>query len=163
MAGRNLPIDSLFPESVAAFTALQGAREARSDPDTAEKAIKAALTLAPDDVDIRLGAYRFYFYNQRYADALPHAEFIITHAARRLNIPVDWREVQTGDAPFGELEAAPGLYLQALVAWGYCKARLGAREEGRAALVKAATLDPRDRFGAGVVLAAMAASEDDEE
>lgn len=145
----------------AALQALQGAREARSNPVAAEKAILEALALAPADIEVRLGAYRFYFYNHRFAEALGHAEFVIAHAARRLNIAVDWRETAPGDAAFDELEAAPGLYLQALVAWGYCKMRLGAKDEGSAALVKASQLDPSDRFSARVILAA-AADEDDE-
>jgi tetratricopeptide (TPR) repeat protein len=141
---------------------LEGAREARSNPVAAEKAILEALSLAPADIETRLGAYRFYFYNHRFSDALPHAEFIIAHAARRLNIPVDWRDVSPEDAPFDSLEPAPGLYLQALVAWGYCMMRLDEREQGAAALEKASELDPGDRFSARVILAAAAAGDDDE-
>jgi hypothetical protein len=151
-----------LPGHVGAFAALEGAREARSNPEAAGKAVAEALAIAPNDADVRLSAYRFYFYSHRYAEALSHAEFIIAHAARRLNIPVDWREVQPGDAPFDALEAAPGLYLQALVAWGYCQVRLGAADRGSAALAKAAALDPRDRFGARLVLSAASVDDDDE-
>jgi hypothetical protein len=148
--------------ATAALLVLERAREARSAPETAGKAVLEALALAPDDVEVRLGAYRFYFYNHRMAEALPHAEFIIAYAARRLNIAVDWRAVRPGDAPFEDLEAVPGLYLQALAAWGYCKVRIGALEEGCAALSKVAALDPRDRFGARLILAATVSGEADE-
>ena len=146
---------------IAAFLALEGAHEARSAPETAEKAILEALALAPDDVEVRLGAYRFYFYNHYLAEALPHSEFIIAYAARRLNIAVDWRAVRPDDTLFEDLEAVPGLYLQALIAWGYCKVRLGAQEEGCMALSKVVALDPRDRFGAGLILATVTKEADE--
>ncbi len=138
--------------SRAALRTLEEARTARSDPETAEKAVLQALQLAPQDADIHLGAYRFYFYNHRYADALPHAQFIIEHAARRLNIPVDWRVVRPEDCDFTLLESAPGLYLQALLAWGYCHLRLGNVSLGREAIAKVAKIDPSDRFGARPIL-----------
>lgn len=84
---------------------------------------------------------------------------IIAYAARRLNIAVDWRAVRPGDAPFEDLEAVSGLYLQALAAWGYCKVRLGALEEGCAALSEVTVIDPRDRFGAGLILATTVSGE----
>ncbi len=127
---------------------LTGARQARSDPAAAERAIKKALAAAPDDFTARLAAYKFYFYNHRLAEALPHAGFIVRLAARRLNVAPDWRAVRPGDAAFDEMDEAPGVYLQALLAWGYCNARLGVCDEGALAIAKVADLDPGDRFGA---------------
>lgn len=146
--------------SQAAMRALEDARNARSDPETAEKGVLRALQLAPQDLDVRLGAYRFYFYNHRYTDALVHAHFIIEHAARRLNIPVDWRGVRSGDSDFTLLESSPGLYLQALLAWGYCNVRLGNVSPGREAIAKVAEIDPSDRFGARSILEFIDSNED---
>ena len=123
-----------------------------------------ALDLAPDDVEVRLAAYRFYFYNHRLAEALRQAASIVVHISRRLNVATDWHLVRPGDAAFSGLEEAPSLYLQALLAWGYGSVRLGGIEEGRRALEKVVELDPRDRFGArrllGVIVAAGKAEDD---
>lgn len=146
------------PMSPCIADILAGARQARSDPVTSEAAIRKALSQAPEDRDAHLAAYKFYFYNHRLAEALPHAAFLLAHSARHLNIPADWRDVKPEDASFAEAEAAPGLYLQALIAWGYCKVRTGALGEGSEALAKACALDPRDRFGARRVLAVIAAA-----
>lgn len=124
------------------------ALHALSDPIAAEQAVLAALAGAGDDLRVRLAAYRFYFYNHRLSEALPHAQTIIRLAARRLNIAVDWTEVRSQDAAFEELEEAPGLFLQALLAWGYCAVRTGCREDGLRAIAKVAELDHSDRFGA---------------
>lgn len=144
-----------FPDVAEARVAalLAGARTVRSDPAAAERAVKRALAAAPDDFSARLAAYKFYFYSHRLAEASPHAKFLVTLLARRLNVAADWRAVRPRDAAFEALEEAPGMYLQALLAWGYCRARLGAREEGAEAIAKVAELDPRDRFGAGRLLA----------
>lgn len=146
-----------------AVAALEGARQARSDPIAAEKAVLEALALAPTDLEIRLAAYRYYFYSHRIREALPHAEEILRHAARRLNISSDWRAVQAGHVAFGEFEEAPGLYLQTLLAWGYCQARLGEDHEACCALDKVIELDPDDRFGARRLLAVIKAGDGVEE
>ncbi|WP_068114910.1 hypothetical protein [Tropicimonas marinistellae] len=141
-------------DSAAALGLLErGARRARSDPAATEAALLEALELAPEDIDVRLGAYRFYFYNHRYIEALEHCEALLCHAARRLNISADWRTVSPSDASFSEAEFAPGLYLQALIAWGYCHLRRGRTEPAREALLHCVRLDPSDRFGAAAILA----------
>ncbi len=127
---------------------LEGARAARTAPAASEAAILAALHLAPDDLAVRMGAYKFYFYNARLAEALPHAAWTIAHAAHALALPEDWRQVEPGSAAFDTLEEGPRLFLQSLLAWGYCKARLGDLTEGIEAMERVAALDPHDRFGA---------------
>ncbi|WP_116133771.1 hypothetical protein [Tropicimonas sp. IMCC34043] len=142
-------------------TLLAGAEAARTRPLESAAAVARALAAAPEDPEVRLAAYRFYFYSHDYVAAGPQAEAILVHAARRLNIATDWRAVAPGDAPFKAHEFAPGLYLQALVAIGYCAARRGELTLARAALGKAAELDPTDRFGGAALLGAVEAVADD--
>lgn len=135
-------------EARAAALALADACLARSHADVAESAVRSALALAPGDLDVRVAAYRFYFYNHRLAEAAQHAAEIIMLAARRLNIAIDWREVRPDDTGFDETDAVPSIYLQSVLAWGYCMVRIGEEAEGRLALAKVVELDARDRFGA---------------
>ncbi len=157
---------SLFGDAAESFDVralLEGARQARTDPIAAERAVASALAAAPDDFGGRRGADRCYFDNHRCGEAAPHAAFLMRLVARRLNLAGDWRAVQPGDAAFEALEEAPGLYLQALIAWGYRQARLGERVESAEAIAKAAALDPRDRFGARRLLAVVTKPELSEE
>ncbi|MEM8571757.1 MAG: hypothetical protein AAGG56_12750 [Pseudomonadota bacterium] len=164
-----MPVLPKTSNTVAALGLLaRDANAARSDPVKTEAALLEALRLAPNEFDIRLAAYRFYFYNHRYDAALSHCEALLAHAARRLNVAGDWRLVGPTDAAFSEAEFAPGLYLQALIAWGYCQLRLGEEDAARAALGHVALLDPTDRFGAGFVVQLLKARdaedvEDDED
>jgi tetratricopeptide (TPR) repeat protein len=137
----------------AAQLALEGARLARSNKDLARKAVAEALRLAPDDIDVRMAAYKFHFYNQEYEPAAVHAAVCIATFAADLGLSADWRAVGPADSDFGALDQKPGRFVQALIAWGYCSARAGALAEGRAAIAKAAELDPADRFGAKRLLA----------
>lgn len=111
-----------------------------------------ALSCAPGELAVQMGAYLFYFYNHRYADALPHAETILEMAARRLNVPCDFADVRPDDADFSALETAPSIYLQALLAYGYCHLRLNDFEAGRTAIAKVCELDPTDRFHAAAII-----------
>lgn len=130
-----------------ALEILEGARAARSAPRESEAAVLAALQVAPDDRAVRMGAYKFYFYNGRLAEAVPHAAWCIRDGARALGLPEDWRAVAPGSAAFDTFDKAPRFFLQSLIAWGYCKTRIGAVEEGLAALARASELDPSDKFG----------------
>ncbi|TBW40763.1 hypothetical protein EYW49_03295 [Siculibacillus lacustris] len=137
----------------AALAALEGARAARTDPVAAEAAVAAALALAPDSWEVRTGAYKFYFYDHRLAEAVPHAAFCIAAAARALGLDEDWRRIAPRSAAFDGFDAEPRRLLHALVAWGYCRIRTGDFEGGAAALAKVAELDPADRLGAARLIA----------
>lgn len=146
-----------------ALDALASAPGALSDPEGTARVVGKALEKAPHDLDVRLGAYRFFFYTHRFAEAVPQAEAILALAAQRLNVAADWRAVRADDAAFGAAELAPGLYLQALIALAYCHMRLGDFERGQPYLDKVFELDPGDRFGALRLVHAATLSDDNEE
>jgi hypothetical protein len=141
---------------------LQGAEAARSRPEQTAEVIARAVAAAPDDIEVRLAAYRFHFFGHDYAAAVPQALAVLRLAALRLNIPAEPAAVRPGDADFTAHDFAPGLYLQALIGLGYSAARSGQRPFARGLLAKAAELDPTDRFGGGWLLRKIDAGEDDD-
>ncbi|HVI52066.1 MAG TPA: hypothetical protein VM661_12705 [Candidatus Sulfotelmatobacter sp.] len=143
--------------------ALHQAGLAWADEISAEGHIREALALAPDHLAPRLGAYKFYFYRHRLADALPHAEACLAHAARRLGVGDDWRAVTAEQADFAEIDGDARFYLFSLMACGYLAVRLGRRDEGEVILSKVAALDPKDRLGAASLLAHLAKGGNDDE
>lgn len=132
---------------------LEGARAARTDPERAEAAVLAALQVAPDDRDVRMGAYKFYFYDGRLAEAAPHALWCLRDGARALGLPEDWRRLAPGSVDCAGWPKPQRFLVQSLVAYGWCRARSGAVEEGLEALAKAAAIDPTDTFGAARIAA----------
>ncbi len=129
-----------------AFEILEGARAALSAPEQSEAAVLAALQVAPDDRDVRMGAYKFYFYNTRLAEAVPHAAWCIADAARALGLPTDWRRLAPGSVPCGDFDKPRRYLVQSIVAYGWCLARIGRIEEGMEALAQAIAIDPADTF-----------------
>lgn len=157
-------LDADIPDDARAV--LGDAEAAYEDPDRADRAIRKAVACAPDNLNLRIAAYTFYFYANRYADAVGHAEACLALAAKALGQPADWRRVDTGTADFSGFGRPQRVYLKSLVALGYCKARLGDLDGGEAILRAAARFDPEDRVKAGRladVIARGGADPDDED
>ena len=102
---------------------------------TAEQPLLAAQALAPGDLSVLVGLYRFY-YQHRHADALAIAAQVLQVVAPRLGLPCDWRALDT-DCLARVAPGAIGLlrfHLLALKGAGYLSLRLGLFGEGKAML-----------------------------
>lgn len=130
----------------------QAARE-YGEP-AAEMSLLRAHLLAPDNLTVLVGLYRYYFYQHRLEDALHVAERAMALSGRHLGLPVDWSQIdetRLGSAAansFGLLR----FYLLALKAASVVLLRLGQIDASRARLSKLAALDSRDQLGAGKLL-----------
>ena len=119
----------------------------------AEWHLREAQTLAPDHAAVLIGLYRFYFYKNRLREALDIARICLRKAAQDNRLPLDWRQVQHGDADFDSLHAMlPRFYLFTLKGYAYLNLRLGDLAEGEAAVAKLLELDPGDKLGGKVLL-----------
>jgi hypothetical protein len=123
------------------------------DP-AAELSLLRAHLLAPENLSVLVGLYRYYFYQHRLEDALVVAERAMQLSGRHLGLPTDWNlldETRLGSAAknsFGLLR----FYLLALKAASVVLLRLGQISASRARLTKLAGLDSRDQLGAGKLL-----------
>lgn len=133
------------------------------DDAAAEVHILRALELAPGHLAAHYGAYKFYYYKHRLAEALPHVEVWVAEAIRRNGLPPDWRDVTSEHADFTHFDGDPRLFLFSLRAMGWLLARLGRIGEGRDALEKVAALDPGDQMRARRLLAVLDEHDDDDE
>ena len=156
-------LDADFDTPPDALALLEGARAALSEPVRSEAAVLAALQAAADDRDVRMGAYKFYFYSNRLAEAAPHALWCVRDGARALGLPESWRDLAPGSVDCAGFPKPQRFLVQSLVAFGWCRARVGDVEEGLAALAKAIEIDPSDGFRVKriveVIEAALAAAE----
>lgn len=127
----------------------------------AEVLLLRAYLMAPENLSVLVALYRSYYYQHRLEDALLVAGRTLEIAARRLDFPADWRELNTAELAHAVLKSM-GLvrfYMLALKAEGYLYLRLGSLEEGKARLRKVAELDGSDHFGAAALLEMLAGSE----
>ena len=130
----------------------QAARE-YGEP-SAELALLRAHLLAPENLTVLVGLYRYYFYQHRLEDALQVAERAMSLSGRHLGLPTDWQRIDENQLAsaaansFGLLR----FYLLALKAASIVLLRLGQIDASRARLSKLASLDSRDQLGAGKLL-----------
>jgi len=130
----------------------QAAREYGSS--SAELALLRAHLLAPENLTVLVGLYRYYFYQHRLTDALQVAERAMQLSGRQLGLPASWEQLDekglgtAAAASFGLLR----FYLLALKAASVVLLRLGRIPASRARLAKLATLDSRDQLGAAKLL-----------
>jgi hypothetical protein len=142
--------DDLPPEAERLIA--QAAAE-YGDP-AAEFSLLRAHLLAPENLSVLVGLYRYYFYQHRLDDALIVAERAMQLSGRHLGLPTNWElldETRLGTAAknsFGLLR----FYLLALKAASVVLLRLGQISASRARLIKLAGLDSRDQLGAAKLL-----------
>lgn len=122
--------------------------------DSAEMALLRAHLMAPDNLTVLVGLYRYYFYQHRLDDALMVAERAMQLSGRLLGLAADWRtldETRLGTAAansFGMMR----FYLLALKAASIVLLRLGQVSASRDRLLKLASLDSHDHLGAAKLL-----------
>lgn len=121
---------------------------------SAEANLLRARRLAPENLTVLVGLYRYYFYQHRLEDALQVAERAMQLSGRHLGLPADWSLLNEGwlgaaaAISFGLLR----FYLLALKAASIVMLRLGHIADSRARLTKLAALDARDQLGAAKLL-----------
>ena len=145
------------PQDAAVAACLRSAAEQYAEGN-GEAPLLAALALAPADLSVLVGLYRFYYYQHRYADALQIAERVMATVGPRLGLPVDWRALAATQLA-GAAARGHGLlrfHLLALKGAGYLNLRLGRFEQGKAMLAQVVELDADDRLGARLLLGVLA-------
>ncbi|PMR73806.1 hypothetical protein [Billgrantia endophytica] len=149
--GDGLYFDEPLPADIEARLAAAARQYSQG---TAERPLLEAWALAPDNLCVLVGLYRFYYYQHRYMDALDIATRVMTIVAPRLALPSAWNEIDDRHLMSAK-EHGVGLlrfYLLALKGAGYLCLRLGHFEKGKAMLAKVVELDIDDRLGARLLL-----------
>ncbi|MHC8286896.1 hypothetical protein ACYZUD_08710 [Pseudomonas sp. XS1P51] len=141
------------PQSAEVADCLKAAAEQYSE-GSGEQPLLRAQALAPHDLNVLVGLYRFYYYQHRYQNALGIAARVMACVGPRLALPALWRDIQ----PAHLVTAAQNgigllrFYLLALKGAGYLCLRLGHFEHGKAMLTKVVELDAENRLGARLLL-----------
>lgn len=108
-----------------------------------------AYFLAPGQLVVLVGMYRYYFYQHRLGDADLVAVRAMAVSGERLGLPSDWRHLDALGLGAG-IRQSMGLarfWLMSLKARAILALREGRLEQARAMLDKLRELDEMDRLG----------------
>lgn len=121
---------------------------------TAELPLLQAYFLAPQDLNVLVSLYRFYYYQHRLDDTLVVADRALAIVQQKLDLPSDWRTLQVADIneSANRPMALVRFYLMALKGKAYLLLRQQNLEAGREILTKLLELDSEDRLNASVLM-----------
>jgi hypothetical protein len=130
----------------------------------AEAALLKAQGLAPENLSVLVGLYRYYFYQHRLEDALLVAERALQISGGHLGLPSDWRSLDESQLSTATVNSFGMLrfHLIALKAASIVMLRLGQISGSRDRLHKIAALDSRDQLGAAKLLEVVDAFQQEE-
>lgn len=131
---------------------LQSAVHAYDDTERAESLLWQAHELDPDQLEVYIALYKFYFYKYRLDEAQQVTEQALAHAARLGGFPADWQALTPDSANWSVFDGPERIYLYSLKALGFIRLRRMDFEGGEAILNKLTELDPQDCVGGSVLL-----------
>ncbi|EIJ36525.1 hypothetical protein [Thiothrix nivea] len=120
----------------------------------AETLLLRAYFLAPEDLNVLVALYRYFYYQHRLSDALIVAHKAITVSGRRLSLPEDWRSLTQLHLGQGVLVSMTltRFYLMAHKGAGYLEMRLGELADAVGRLQTLVDIDSNDRLGVKALL-----------
>jgi hypothetical protein len=133
-----LPVERLLADAAEAYGS-----------DRAELALLRAYFLAPTQLVVLVGLYRYFFYQHRLGDADEVARRAMAVSGERLGFPSDWRHLDPLGLGAG-IRQSMGLarfWLMSLKARAILALREYRLEEAAAMLAKLRELDLKDRLG----------------
>jgi tetratricopeptide (TPR) repeat protein len=110
--------------------------------ELSEQYMKEALAKADNNLDVLIGAYRFFFYKSKSEAALKIATQVMQIIKQQENLPTEWEQLQP-ILNSRKNEPAIRLYLNAYAATGFVFARLGRLEEAKIVTERVKQIDEK--------------------
>ncbi|ALG68290.1 hypothetical protein [Beggiatoa leptomitoformis] len=141
--GQNIPpeIDLLLQQAVKAY----------DNTEESEKLLWQAQALDPEQLEVYIALYKFYFYKYRLADAQRVAELSLEMCAKVGGFEADWTQLTINSADWSNPEGAERIYLYTLKALSFIRLRQLNLEGAEQVLTKLQELDPLDQVGSSVL------------
>ncbi len=138
------------------------ASENWENTDLSEKYVKEALLKSNNNLDVLVGAYRFFFYKHQPTIALSIAEQVLETITTTENLPLEWSQLKPILTTRKD-ESNIRLYLNAYAAKSLILAQLGKIEEAKIISERVKELDDKREFCATTVFDVITKSPDDDE
>lgn len=147
----HLQLSADVPVSVRQM--VQQAIASYEDMPVAEHLFKQALELAPNEMEIYVAYYKFYFYQKHLIEAEWVARQTLYKVAELTGLPADWRRFNSEFARWTNPDSPVRYYLYTMKALGFIALRRERLSLAHEILDKLLELDPDDRVGGSVIKA----------
>ncbi|WP_013323698.1 hypothetical protein [Gloeothece verrucosa] len=127
-----------------------------------EQYINEALALAPNNLDVLIGAYRFFFYKGKTDIALGISEKVLEIVQQRKNLPQAWEQLQSILLTQKD-DSLIRLYLNAYAAKGFLLAKIGRIEEAKMITTRVKAIDENRESCASTVFDVLTHSPDEDD
>ncbi|HHP7229310.1 MAG TPA: hypothetical protein ACFCUY_00450 [Xenococcaceae cyanobacterium] len=124
--------------------------------------IQEALSKAKDNLDVLVGAYRFFFYKHQPTTALSIAQQVLKTIATQENLPTEWSQLKT-ILLARQQEPNMRLYLNAYAATGLILAQLGKIESAKLVSTRVKEIDRNRESCATTVFEVITRSPDEDD
>lgn len=138
------------------------ASENWEDTERASLYINEALSKSGNNIDVLIGAYRFFFYKHQPAAALSIAERVLESMATAENLPAEWSLLKPVLITRKD-EPNVRLYLNAYAAKSLILAQLGKMEEAKVISERVKEIDDKREFCATTVFEVISRDPDADE
>jgi tetratricopeptide (TPR) repeat protein len=153
MFGTNIPVDinACLQKAVAAY----------DDSELAEKLLWQAQGMEPDQLEVYVALYKFYFYKNRIDEAEDVVFMALQKSAKLGNFDADWNSLTPSSTDWYCTDNPQRLYLYALKALSFIRLRQDDVGSAESILAKLQELDPTDQVGGSVLRSLATAMRED--
>lgn len=154
MFGVNIPdhINACLQQAVAAY----------DTPELAERLLWQAQQMDPNQLEVYVALYKFYFYKNWIEEAQGAVFVALKKSAELGNFNADWNRLTPESTNWFSHEPPQRLYLYALKALSFIRLRQSDVDGADNILRKLQELDPTDQVGGSVLQQLAQAMRDDE-
>lgn len=132
---------------------MQQAIDAYEHTELAESLLLKAHQLAPDELEIYIAIYKFYFYKKYLNSAEQFANLALQAAASQGQLEPEWKALHTTSCDWTKPTNAQRVYLYTMKALGFIYLRMRRIQQAELILTKLLELDVHDLVGGSVVMA----------
>lgn len=143
MFGVNIPsdINACLQKAVASY----------GDPELAESLLWQAQQMDPNQLEVYVALYKFYFYKNRVDEAEAVVIQALNQSAQLGSFHSDWNQLTPESTDWYSIENPQRLYLYALKALSFIRLRQSDVVGAENILQKLRELDPTDQVGGSVL------------
>ncbi|EIJ41098.1 hypothetical protein BegalDRAFT_0175 [Beggiatoa alba B18LD] len=155
-----MSISYLFPDDTVLFgqnippeidLLLQQAVKAYDNTEESERLLWQAQQMKPEQLEVYIALYKFYFYKYRLDEARRVAELSLAMCAKVGGFDADWTHLTIDSANWSNPEGAERVYLYTLKALSFIRLRQLRFADADQVLTKLQELDPLDQVGSSVL------------